>query len=373
MKENMATHWFRKVVSLILKIFWICPIRENKIFFISFNGACYGYDTKAIIEYIEKYFPSQYDMVIGYKKIENFKKLELPDIRLTRLNSVHALYEMLTSKVLIYSINPPSYLPVRDGQILCNTWHGFPFKRIGKYVKPFNRKQFAMSTIFLSHGKYFTDVAIRESFLFDGEVLDSGLPRNDIFFSDDMEKIDIHIKRRYGIAGKKILLYAPTFRNVGYRDSGINMKSLLEEMHHKFGGEWVAMYRLHPRLRETFQMNLDIGIDVTLHEDMQELLCAADVLVTDYSSIMWDYSLMQKPIFIFAPDISEYSEERGFYIRINDWPFPIAESNDELIRNVNEFVYEEYCKRVSGFMNEMGSYEEGHACQRLMDYIRCHS
>lgn len=372
MKENMMTYCLRRITTILLKVFWIFPVKANKIFFISFNGACYGYDAKAIVQYIEKNFPNEYDMVIGYKRIENFEKLDIPDIRLAKLKSVHALYEMITSKVLIYSINPPSYLPVRDGQILCNTWHGFPFKRIGKYVKPFNQKQFAMSTVFMSHGKFFTDMAIRDSFLFEGEVLDSGLPRNDIFFSEDVEKIKAYTSRRYGIVEKRVLLYAPTFRNVGYKESGIDIKRLLEQMKNKFGGEWVIMYRLHPRLRETFQMNLDIGIDVTLHEDMQELLCTADVLVTDYSSVMWDYSLMRKPIFVFAPDISEYLEERGFYIKINDWPFPIAESNGELINNVDKFEYKEYCKKVSEFMNKMGSYEDGNACQRLMDYIRCH-
>ena len=102
---------------------------------------------------------------------------------------------------------------------------------------------------------------------------------------------------------------------------------------------------------------------------MQELLCAADILITDYSSCMWDFSLMYKPCFIYATDIDQYKQERDFYTPMSEWPFPIATNTDELINNILNFNQEEYVEKVKQHHKALGSFEDGHACERVCKLI----
>jgi CDP-glycerol glycerophosphotransferase len=109
-------------------------------------------------------------------------------------------------------------------------------------------------------------------------------------------------------------------------------------------------------------------ISASDYPDMQELLYAADILITDYSSSMWDFSLTFKPCFIFAPDLKKYLAEQGFYTPIEEWPFPIAETNEQLIENINNINEEKYKQTVRKHHADLGSYENGTACEQF-----CHS
>jgi CDP-glycerol glycerophosphotransferase len=104
---------------------------------------------------------------------------------------------------------------------------------------------------------------------------------------------------------------------------------------------------------------------------MQELLCAADILITDYSSSMWDFSLTFKPCFIYAPDLAKYQAEQGFYIPLEQLPFPIAETNEQLAHNIRTFDPEKYKQAVKQYHSDLGSHETGTAreqfCKILLD------
>ena len=110
-------------------------------------------------------------------------------------------------------------------------------------------------------------------------------------------------------------------------------------------------------------------IDASSYPDMQELLCAADVLITDYSSSMWDMSLTGKPCFIYATDIADYQQERDFYTPINEWPFPIAQNNQELASVIQNFDEQKYAADVQHHHDALGSCETGHASQTVGDFI----
>lgn len=104
---------------------------------------------------------------------------------------------------------------------------------------------------------------------------------------------------------------------------------------------------------------------MSLYPDMQELLCATDILITDYSSCMWDFSLMYKPCFIYANDLEEYKIERNFHTPIKEWPFPLSINNDELIKNINDFDNNKYIKKVKEHHEKLGSYENGQASKKM--------
>jgi len=110
-------------------------------------------------------------------------------------------------------------------------------------------------------------------------------------------------------------------------------------------------------------------IDASNYPDMQELLYAADVLITDYSSSMWDFSLTRRPCFLYATDLNYYDLDRGFYSDIHTWPYPLAESNSALIKNIKQFNNDQYQKNIQKHWDALGSYESGHACETVANYI----
>ena len=172
----------KKAFKNVLKIFFIFPIKKNRIFFMSFNGKKIGFDSKAFLDWLN----------------EN--------------NHTKGIYYMITSGILIYNINPPSYIPFRKKQVLVNTWHSISYKKCGKYVAGYDKEQFNTTTCFLSHSEKYTEWVIKESFEFKGDILNCGVPRNDIFFSDKRYKISEIVRKKLNVENKKILLYAPTFR-----------------------------------------------------------------------------------------------------------------------------------------------------------------
>ena len=143
-------------------------------------------------------------------------------------------------------------------------------------------------------------------------------------------------------------------------------------MEGKFGGEWKILLRLHPNvaIESKKVVKPEYVIDVTHHEDAQDLVVVADIVITDYSSIMFEPAYVRKPVFLFAPDKKEYiNGERELLIAYDTLPFPIAETNEELAENIRVFQQEEYEEKVTQFINVYGVHEDGHASERVADFI----
>ena len=131
------------------------------------------------------------------------------------------------------------------------------------------------------------------------------------------------------------------------------------------------MYRFHHKIKESQAINLKSErlVDVSQYPDMQEILYDADILITDYSSTMWDFSLMFKPCFIYATDLECYRNERDFYTPIEQWPFPVASNNNDLINNIIEFDKIKYDSDVKTHHQLLGNFESGHATESVVKYI----
>lgn len=356
MKKNII-----KILKFLINIFKIFPIKNNKIILISFYNK-YCLDMKAIGEYLKK--TSEYDLYLG--TIGSVKLYE--NIKVINIRSITGIFHLMTAKAIIYSINAPSYIPYRKKQLLINTWHGNGIKKRDKVL---DSSYFSKTKCFTSYSEKYTQIKLRESFNFKGEVLSIGAPKNDIFFLENKEKIIKKIKEELNICEKKILLYAPTFRNMfEEQDTSIEFDKLKKELENKFGGEWIILFRVHPSLVNNHKSNNDT-IDVSSYNDMQELLLISDILITDYSSSAWDFGIQLKPIFIYAPDIEEYiKNDRGFIIPIEEWPYSIAKNNKELINIIKEFNEKDYVEIMKKYYKECGSYEKGNACEKLLEYIK---
>jgi CDP-glycerol glycerophosphotransferase len=240
------------------------------------------------------------------------------------------------------------------------------------YNKSGKMVSYAISPSMMTSKDYNTEYNID-----DGRILNFGAPRNDIFFSDRPDIIK-KTKELYNIDEiTHIVLFAPTFRGAADSASTINLykvKNIMDALYNRFGQKFVLMVRAHHTIKASLLENDNEILDGNLIDDMQELLYTCDILITDYSSCMWDCCIAGKPLFLYTPDVVEYEKERGLTIPISQWGFPLAKTLDELIKNITDFNYDLHKKAIIEHKLLMGSYETGTAtesCVRLINNLTC--
>ena len=227
-------------------------------------------------------------------------------------------------------------------------------------------------------GSDFQYKLIRDKFWYDGEILKSGIPRYDIFFNKDICKdVRKRVFAHFNIhESSKVVLYAPTFRTgnslVPYN---IDWKTCVPLLKKITGDDVVVLLRLHPNMLrvDTSQLlNHPSVLDATRYHDMQELLLVSDLLITDYSSTMFDMSMIEKPCILYATDIEEY--DRGYYFNFEDLPFPLAKNMHELTEILCSFDHEKYKLHVREFLdNTIGMFEDGNASKRIVEWMSRHN
>ena len=170
----------------------------------------------------------------------------------------------------------------------------------------------------------------------------------------------------------KVVLYAPTFRD-DFRTDVYNLDLALvsKSLSDRLGGEWRILVRLHPNvMKENIVKLTPDSIDVTSYPDMQELLLVADVLITDYSTIIYDMAIMRKLILLYAPDLDDYKNNRGLKPIYFNLPSRINQSNDELMEYICRLDLDEYKKRLDEFLSHVQIFDDGKASQRVVERIK---
>lgn len=349
----------------------IFPLRKNKILFISMSGNSYGGNPKALSDYIQE---NDRDIVIVWAVSSLLGKSNKSQ---TCLYSWNYYLHLITSKVIVSDQRLfRTMIPIkRKGQIYVQTWHGTALKKIeadipslSKGYEKAARRDSKMIDLFVSGSAFMTKI-YKTAFWYNGLFLEVGTPRNDLFFSENVEKIRHRIKEKFNAVGKKMLLYAPTFR---VNDSLASYTIDIPKIQKSLGEDgWIIVVRLHPNLmgkinKSIFQQKFPGAVDGSSYPDMQELLVASDLLITDYSSSMFDYIYTGKPCVIYATDINTY--DRGFYMPIKGMPFPVAENNEELEAILSKPIVNDY----QSFLKEIGSFEIGKASQLIYKYLKEH-
>ena len=362
------------------------PIQKNKIVFANFKGSGYGCNPKYIAEEILKR-GLNYDLVWLVKKnidIDTMPK----EIRIIDFNSKKALRELATAKIWIDNQRKLFHikrgLRKKDGQCYIQTWHGsLGIKKIGVACSKTNLQ---MNDIFLTDAgmlnfilsnSTFENNVFQENFYNYGELKEYGHPRNDIFFHDNenLKNIKQRVCNTLNISIEtKILLYAPSYRDDGNLTCfNLDCNNIIETLCNITHQKWVLLVRLHPNLikvsQKIFNFDTTNVFDATKYHDIQELLISSDMMITDYSSCIFDFMLSRKPAFIFATDIEHYNTERGFYYPLESTPFPVATNNEQLVENISNFDYEKYKNEVEQFLKDKGCIEDGHASERVVDLI----
>jgi len=367
-----------KFVNLIMHLGWIFPVKNSQIYFSSHNKQ-YSCSPKCIYEYIKSLYGDEFFYIwVGDGKNNTGGSRTV----FIKHKSIKDGYYLLTSKIIISNQGFPARIPFRKSQILFDTWHGMAYKKIGirdsekkkNYFLNFMVKKTGKRTDFiLSPCKKFTD-AISEALLIDSsKFLPYGLPRNDLFFSASLDKD--FIKSKIGVdASTSILLYAPTYRgepnqnNYRLSDAGLDLTAAVKTAEAKFKKKFILLYRAHHAMGNS-DLNGDFIKNVTSYPDMQDLLYIADVMITDYSSTIWDFSFAFRPCFLFTPDLYDYIGERNFYFPISEWPFPFATTNEKLCENILNFNEDENVKRIKKHHDDLGSYEDGNATKKASEFL----
>lgn len=360
---------FTRIVSRVLYIF---PIKRNRVLFQSFRGKQYSCNPKYVSMKLKELYGDELEIGWGFHQPEKFKFLEEEGIRVLGDRTFEFLRFAITSKVVCVNTYYKPSVPRRHGQYFVRTWHGGgAYKLVGKYIKsgPFRRLSVAMQQqgahLYLSSGEAFTRLTLRDAFGYKGEVFEYGMPRNDAFINGGCDEWTNEVKRALGIdISEKLVLYAPTFREDSIpNEHELDYKKLEAALAERFGGVWKSAYRGHYVVTYFERVKTARAIYATDYPDMQKLLYAADVLITDYSSSMWDMLLLKKPVFLYATDISQYNAERDFFYDIHTWPFPLAENNDELADNIRKFDETKYLSDIRAHYEFLGGNETGKASE----------
>ena len=371
---------------MIRKIFtWICkclPVRRNKIMFISHLGKGYGCNPKYICEYLRISHPGEFELHWVYDPT-CFKKEDIPSgILPVSMYSLRFIYDILTCGFLISNTRLPQWFNFRNrkGQCYIQTWHSsLRLKKIERdanlgeeYEK--TAKCDASKTSLMVSGCRFSSDIYKSSFWYSGPVLEIGTPRLD-FLLNQNDSTKSAILSKAGLRPDcHYLLYAPTFRKGGNLDAyDIDYKSLVAALSERFGGVWKILCRLHPNLIGKVSLD-DVSeecIDMTTYDDIQELLVISDMLITDFSSCMFDVAFMRKPCVLYASDYFQYVKtERDLYFNIETLPFPLVISNDELYKTILAFNQDTYITKVDNFLTSIESFEKGTSCHKIYEYIK---
>lgn len=372
-------YFIKVLIRQILKIFWFFPVNPLKLCFQSFRGLQPTCNPLYIFDYLCVHYP-EYKYVWLVNEIPENK---IPNILYVKKHTLQWFYSILTSRVIITNNGFYGYIPFRKETVLIETWHGGgAYKKVGSSFEAKNKKGAEYKSLayyskhlkyYISSSKTFTQIMSKSSLVDENKFLPIGMPRNDIFFNKQIiESVSEKIRNEIGIEKEDyVVLYAPTYRG-GVKDasfdSTLDIQTVKNAINKRTCKKIVVLFRGHQLLRTQSKV-ADFDFDVSTIPVMQELLCATDMLITDYSSSMWDFSLLKRPCLLFAPDFDTYFSNRGFYTDPKEWGFPICKNNKELEDAILYFDNKKYISNIENHHKVLGSYETGTATKSISDLI----
>lgn len=339
LKSNLyAYKLYTSLFSMLIRFYGIfIPIDSKLIIFNSFGGKKYDDSPKVIYEQLKK-DPrfSNYKLVWAFHNPEEYLNTELITIKVDGFKYFHYL---MKAKVWITNSSMERGLNIKKSDTIClNSWHGTPIKLMGK-----DKVDEIMSSrmdvdMFTVQSQYDIDIFSNAYNIPEENFFLCGLPRNDELLKGNSQ--NNKLREIYNIdKDKKIILYAPTFRNYNRTLNGVELNSPININKWKkvLGNEYVIFIRAHYEVIDIMNINFDnkFIFNMSNYPNLSELMLVSDMLITDYSSIMFDYSILEKPIYLFTYDYKKYKEERGMYFSIkNNLPIPSIDNEDKLLKKI---------------------------------------
>ena len=352
-----------KVYGLLFKLFRCTKVDENIVSFVVDSNHSF----KANLDFIKREFEKRgdYSFHYFYKDRLSFKNFKI----------------LASSKFIFLNDNffPFAFMDFNPETIIIQLWHApGAFKKFGGSVDFKSRgllKKISDKTDYLIVTSDNIKEFYTEAFQMPKSKIKAlGLPRIDYYFEGhDVAKLKADFCERYGISSDlKIILYAPTFRQ---EDKFNNVFDYLDLNHFNevLGDEYVLALRFHPKIKEFFD-DVEVGlgggyVDVSDFESEQMLMLISDLLITDYSSIMIEYSILDKPIIFFVYDYDYYlKDDRGFYFDFESTvPGPIVFTCGELVKVIGDACFDK--SKLSGFVHSQFNEIDGQSSARIVDFV----
>ncbi|WP_067934453.1 CDP-glycerol glycerophosphotransferase family protein [Alicyclobacillus kakegawensis] len=338
---------------------WL-PVKRRLIVFESFMGRQYSCNPRAIYEYMRAHRPEYQLLWSAHPEAE--ARFAEHGVSYVRRFSPAWWLAMARARYWVTNSRLPQWMSKPRHTVYVQTWHGTPLKRLAGdmsevhipgqtndgYKRGFYRE--AAKWDYLVSPNAYSTAIFRRAFRYTGEVLETGYPRNDYLYTHHGDGSVARIRQRLGIPdGRRVLLYAPTWRDDEYFDVGryrFGLHMDLERMRERLGDSFVLLLRLHYLVAERMDLGAYKGfaIDVSNHEDIRELYLISDLLITDYSSVMFDYANLRRPMVFYVYDLETYRDRlRGFYFDFE------REAPGPLVRNTEEIIAAVEAAQASGF------------------------
>jgi len=379
----------KKLYKFLFRLVGCLPAYNKLIVFESYLGKQYSCNPRAIYEYLKEYHP-EYKMYwsVDPKYLHNFNG---KDIRCVKRFSVKWLFLMALAKYWVTNSRMPLWIPKPKRTVYLQTWHGTPLKRLaadmeevhmpGTTTENYKRNFYSESRnwdYLISPNAYSTEI-FRRAFQFDKEIIESGYPRNDYLYTHHRPEAIRELKQKYGIPeNKKVILYAPTWRDDQFYERGkykFDLELDLRRMMHQLGDRYIVVLRMHYLVAENLDLSPYKGFafDFSNHEDIRELYLISDLLITDYSSVFFDYANLKRPMVFFVYDIENYRDKlRGFYFEFEqNAPGPLVKTTEGVIEKILEFEQNNFSvpESFEGFYNHFCYLESGISSRRVVEKV----
>lgn len=385
-RSNRIRRGYQAAFAVISRLI---PANKKLAVFESYHGKQYSDSPRAIYEYMKEHYPD-YKMIWSVER-SSMKYFAQKDVEYVRRFSLRWLFIMARAKYWVNNVRFPLWIPKPKHTVYLQTWHGTPLKRLAmdmdevhmpgtntnKYKANF-LKESSNWDYLVSPNAYSTEI-FRRAFQFDKSMIESGYPRNDFLHNANDEETIKELKTKFDLPlDKKLILYAPTWRDNQFFKKGkykFNLELDLARMREELGDSYIVIMRMHYLVAQNMDLTEFEGFayDFSHLEDIRELYLISDILVTDYSSVFFDYANLRRPMIFFTYDIEDYRDNlRGFYFDFEEKaPGLLTKTTEELIAEVknmesNQFTLSE---RFEEFYQKFCYLESGQSAKRVVEEV----
>ena len=383
------TRKYKKICSLAYKkLFLKLPINKKRVLFESFLGRNISGNPKYIYQHlVDSGLDEEFELIWilndTSEQIEGKHKV-------VKRKSLKYYYLMATSGYWVFNSRQANGIRKREGVTYVQTWHGTPLKRLAGDMDSVNMGKTTSikkykNSFFKDSAKWdylltqndFSKETLARAFRFDKEIIE-GYPANDILYTKNNSEGINTLKEKLGLPlDKKVILYAPTWRDNQFFQAGhykFNLQLELDKMQEKLGDEYVVALRTHYLIANAINIEEYNGFvyDFSKGFDIQELYLISDILITDYSSVMFDFANLKRPMIFFTYDLEDYRDNlRGFYFDFEETaPGPIALTTNEVIDAIlNKNLAEDYKDKYENFYNTFCHIDNGNSAKNAVDII----
>lgn len=380
-----------KFVRLAYRLTYrLIPCEKNTVLFISFHGRGYSDNPKAIYEYLRK---DNYDLKYVWAiKNHKQKNIQIEGAKVIEYFSIPYFYYLARAKYWVVNCKLPTYVLKKDNQVYLQTWHGTPLKRLAHDIildnkdATFYRSKMSAEEMYetydidvkrynymISPNPYSTKV-FGSAFQINRErLIETGYPRNDVLVNTTSEQVEA-LKEKMGLPkDKKVILYAPTWRDNSYVMEGYTFKLQVDfrKWQEQLSDNYVVIFKPHYLIVNDFDIQQYKGFvyEASATSDIADLYLVSDILITDYSSVFFDYAILNRPMYFYMFDLNEYAKElRGFYFDIYETlPGPIVENEDDLLKELisNSYNY----NKLNSFNEQFNQWHDGKSCEKVCNIL----